>query len=191
MSLPIFNCPPSVAWNSSKTPKFKTIIQKYAGGRRKALSRQAYPEWEIDIDLTQLDPEEYEYTIGFFLSVRGRFGAWLWKDLEDYKQTKVQIGVGDGVTTGFQLLRNWRDLFVEPVLDIVPGTLTVYVDDVAVAVTLGDDGWVEITAPPEGAIVTASFEYYWRVAFADDENTWVNLFTDLYNLKSVKLVTVK
>lgn len=193
MSLPIFNCPPSVAFNSTKTQKWDTIIQKSGNGRRKTLSRWPYPEWVIDIDLTKLDPDEYKYTAGFFAKMRGKAGSFLWKDTEDYREENVQIGIGDGETTGFQLVRNLGDQFVEPVLDILADTLIVMVNDEPVTVSaIDDDGWIILaSAPTVGATVTASFEYYWRVAFNDDDLTWTNLFYDLYNLKSIKLVTVK
>lgn len=76
--------------------------------------------------------------------------------------------------------------------DIVAGTLTVYTDDVEVAATLGTDGLVTTDTPPDmGAIMTASFQYYWRVAFADDELDWVNFWYGFYKLNKIKLVTVK
>jgi uncharacterized protein (TIGR02217 family) len=180
-----------MAWNSTKTQIWDTKIQKYGSGRRKTLSRWPYPQWEIDCDYTCLDRDELEYTAGFFAKVRGQFQPFLWKDDQDYKQTGVQIGIGNGSTTGFQLIRNYGG-FVEPVLDIVAGTLTAYENDVAKTVTLGEDGWIEFsTAPASGALITASFEYYWRVAFAKDEKTWENFWYDFYRLKSIKLVTVK
>jgi uncharacterized protein (TIGR02217 family) len=191
MSLPVFVSPPSIAWNTTKTQKWDTKVQKYGGGRRKTLSRWSYPEWELSCEYTCLDPSELEYTAGFFASARGRAGAFLWYDLEDHKQTKVRIGTGDGATTGFQLVRNLGGLFVEPVLDIVSETLMVFIDNIAAEAVLEENGWVETAAPADGAIVTASFEYYWRVAFADDEKTWSNFWYNFYNLKSVKLVTVK
>ena len=191
MSLPVFQSPPSIAWNSTKTQKWDTKIQKYGGGRRKTLARWSYPEWELNCEYTCLDAAEREYMAGFFAMVRGQAGTFLWCDPEDHRQTQVRIGTGDETTTGFQLIRKLGGLFVEPIRDIVPGTLTVLVDGAAVKATLKEDGWVEIAAPESGANVTATFEYYWRVAFADDGMTWSNFWYDFYNLKSVKLVTVK
>ena len=190
MSLPVFVSPPTMAWNSTKTQKWNTKIQKSASGRRKTLSRWPYPEWVLDCSYTCLDPEQVEYVAGFFARMRGEAGTFLWKDPDDYRQTGVQIGIGDGATVGFQLVRNYGG-FVEPVLDIVPGTLTVYVDGAEVEFTLQDNGWIEITAPEVGAVVTATFEYYWRVAFDSDEATWENFWYNFNRMKSVKLVTVK
>jgi uncharacterized protein (TIGR02217 family) len=181
-----------MAWNSTKTQNWNTEIQKSASGRRKTLSRWSYPEYELECAYTCLDPAAIEYVAGFFAARRGQAGEFLWKDDQDYKQEKVFIGTGDGSTTGFQLVRNLGNQFFEPVLDIVPGTLKVFVDNVQANETLGEDGWdVLATAPAAGSLLTASFEYYWRVAFAKDEITWENFWYNFYKLKSIKLVTVK
>jgi uncharacterized protein (TIGR02217 family) len=191
LSLPVFSSPATMAWSSTKTQIWDTKIQRHGNGRRKTLARWLYPEYEINCSYTCLNQAEVDYVAGFFGIVRGQAFPWLWKDPEDFRQTKVQIGIGDGANTGFQLLRNLSGLFVEPVSDIVPGTLLVFVNDTSVSATLGDDGWVTINAPATESIVTATFEYYWRVAFADDEMTWENFWYSFYKLKSVKLVTVK
>lgn len=126
-SLPVFNSPPCMAWNSTKTQKWNTKIQKYGSGRRKTLSRWSYPEWELNCSYTCLDPDQVEYVAGFFARMRGEAGTFLWMDPDDYRQTGVQIGIGDGVTTGFQLVRNYGG-FAEPVRDVVEGTLKLYQD---------------------------------------------------------------
>ncbi len=191
MSLPIFDSPPSMAWNSTKTMEWNTKIQKSASGKRKTLSRWSLPLWELDCSYTCLDTSEVEYVAGFFAKVRGRAGAFLWPDPEDYKQENVLLGVGNGSTTGFQLLRNLGGQFVEPVLDIVPGTLKVFSGELETEATLEENGWIEIEAPEPGAEIRASFEYYWRVAFAKDSASWENFWFDFYKMKSIKLETVK
>jgi len=192
MSYPVFISPPSMAWNSTKTQKWNTEIQKSASGRRKTLSRWSYPEYELNCSYTCLNPAEIDYVAGFFAKMRGQAGTFLWKDDQDYKIENSLIGIGDGFTTGFQLLRDLGGQFYEPILDVVPGTLKVYVDDVKTNVTLYEDGLIEfLSAPAAGSIITASCEYYWRVAFADDSLTWEHFWYNFYRLKSVKLVTVK
>jgi uncharacterized protein (TIGR02217 family) len=192
MSYPVFVSPPTMAWNSTKTQKWNTKIQKSASKRRKTLSRQSYPEYELDCTYTCLDTAEVDYVAGFFAKMHGQAGTFLWKDDQDYKCDKTWIGTGDGSTTGFQIVRSLEGQFFEPVLNIVPGTLKVFVDNVQVSEILGDDGWdVLAAAPAAGSIITASFEYYWRVAFAKDEMEWENFWDRFYRIKSVKLVTVK
>lgn len=192
MSLPIFPDIPTMAWNSIKRQRWNTKVQKSGSGIRKSLSRWAYAEWDIEAEYTCLNQDQIELVAGFIGLVRGQFKPFLWKDPEDFKQTKVRIGTGNGINTDFQLLRNLGNLYIEPVKDIVAGTLAVCANDTEIPVTLGTDGLVKAnTAPETGAIVTASFEYYWRVAFADDEADWTNFWYNYYKLNKIKLVTVK
>ena len=187
-------CPniPTMAWNSIKRQRWNTKIQKSGSGIRKTLSRWAYPEWDIECAYTCLSVADIELAAGFFGLVRGQFKPFLWLDPEDYQQTNVSIGAGNGVNRDFQLLRNFGGLCVEPVRDVVAGTLTVFASGTPVTFTLGTDGLTTTTtAPAVGAPMTASFEYYWRVAFADDELEYVNFWYDFYKLNKIKLVTVK
>ena len=54
------------------------------------------------------------------------------------------------------------------------------------------NGGINMAAPPaKGARVTASFQYYWRVAFEDDALEWNNFWYGYYKLNQIKLVTVR
>lgn len=191
MSLPIFPELPTMAWNSQKYERWDTVIKKSGKGKRKTLSRRAYPEWEIRCSYTCLDTAAIKKAAGFFGMVRGAFQEFLWKDPEDYREENVRIGTGDGINREFQLIRNFGELYVEPVTDIVVGSLTVYVNGVQVGAVVGDDGLVTLTvAPTLGAVITATYEYYWRVAFKDDDMSWDNFWYGYYKLNTISVVTV-
>ena len=189
MSLPIFPNLPTMAWNNSKIPDIDVITKKSGTGKRKSMTTRAYPEWKLTMAFTCLNQEEIEKLAGFILMVGCQLSPFLWKDMEDYKQEKVRIGIGNGANTGFQLIRNWGNYYVEPVRDIVEGTLTVYADNIPVAATLEEDGWIELANPQPGKIITASFEYYWRVAFEEIPD-WSLFWYDFYRTKSFSVVTV-
>lgn len=192
MSLPVFPYFPSMAWDSTKTQSWDVVIKKSGSKKRKTMTTQAYPEWTIKCSYTALSDYEVEQAAGFFAKVKGQLSPFLWKDFEDYKQTNVRIGTGNGTNKNFQLLRNYADDYVEPIYDVVPETLTVYVDGVAVPYTLGTDGLVTLIMPPElGKAVTATFEYYWRVAFDDDGITWDNFWYKYYKLNTITLVSAR
>lgn len=192
MSLPIFPQFPSMAWNSEKTQSWEVTVKKSGSGKRKTMTSQAYPNWNIKCSYTALGQQEVEQAAGFFARVKGELLPFLWKDPEDYRENNVRIGTGNGENREFQLLRNYADEYVEPIYDVVPGTLAVFVDGVAVGFSLDADGLVIITAPPAiGAVITATFEYYWRVAFDTDSITWVNFWYNYYQLKTITLVNVR
>ena len=192
MSLEIFPELTSMAWNNEKIQRWDGVyVQKSGNGRRKSLCTQPYPEWELQCSYKCLDQEQIRKAAGFFAMVRGKHQPFLWKDTEDFSQTKVRIGNGDGTKTGWQLVRNFGGYFVEPVRDIVSGTLHLYADAAEIACSLGSDGWVTPNvAPAQGAVITASFEYYWRVAFKDSELTWDNFWYNFFELKTISMVTV-
>lgn len=192
MSLPVFPSLPTMAWNSEKRQKWNTLLQKSGNGRRKTLCQQAYPEWELECSYTCLDDDEIARAAGFFASMQGTTKPFLWLDSEDYQETGVRIGTGNGTTTEFQLLRNLGDYFVEPVRDPIAETVKIYINGSLTSITLLTDGWLKFSSPPpSNSVITADFKYYWRVAFNDDELNWSNFWYGFYELKTIKLVTVR
>ena len=102
----------------------------------------------------------------------------------------MAIGTGDGALTDFQLFRMVGS-FKLPVTDIKSGTLSAIVDGVVTPVTLLDGGVVRFaSAPASGAVISASFDYYWRVAFADDETEFDSQFLNI-GKSTIKMVTVR
>ena len=192
MSFPVFPILPSMEWNSKKTQRWNTKVQKTGSGKRKAMTTWSYPEWLIQCSYKALSEKEIERVAGFCAVVRGGLQPFLWLDPEDYQQTNVYLGSGDGEKTEFQLLRNFDDIYVEPIRDVVLGSLQVFCNGKAVMHELLQNGGINMAAPPaKGARVTASFQYYWRVAFEDDALEWNNFWYGYYKLNQIKLVTVR
>lgn len=189
MSLPVFPTLTTMEWNSVKKQRWNTKVQTSGSGIRKTMAAWAYPQWEIKAAYRALSTAEYKTLAGFCAQVKGSFAPFLWLDPEDYQETGVRIGIGSGASKSFQLLRNFDNRFVEPVRDIVAGTLHVYEAGVEKTVTLGSDGIVTFS-PANGAIITATFQYYWRVAFKDDDLDWEYFWYSLYRLKTLEMVTV-
>jgi uncharacterized protein (TIGR02217 family) len=188
MSLAVFPELPTMAWDSLKRQRWDTKVQKYGNGGRKTLSRQAYPEWIIECAYTCHDANDTKKAFGFFAMVRAGYQPFLWKDPEDYHEESVVIGSGDGIRCDFQLIRKFDIYAVEPVRDIVPGTLHIFEDENPATVTLEEDGWVIFENPPSG-IITATFDYYWRVAFDQDSMDYANFWYNFYKLNKITLVT--
>ena len=192
MSLHVFPVTTNMEFNSKKTEMWDDVIVKKTGsGRRKTLSRRAYPDWGIQVKFTGLGDAQVESIAGFIAQHRGEFQEFLWLDPVDFQETAVRIGTGDGSTTKFQLVRNLADKFVFPVADYVSGSLSVYVDGVAVTVLSVSDGLATLaSAPALNSVVTATFQYYWRVALDGSKYSWTDPFYNLYKFETINLVTV-
>lgn len=187
----VFPITTNMEFNSKKIEIWDSVIVKKTGsGRRKSLSRRAYPDWAIQVKFTGLTDAQVESIAGFIGQQRGEFEEFLWLDPVDYQETAVRIGTGNGSNTDFQLVRNLADKFIFPITDYAAGSLTVYVNGVAVTVTSVTEGLVKLAAAPAlNAIVTATFQYYWRVAFDQGKFSWVDPFFNLYKFEQINMIT--
>jgi len=192
MSLHVFPVTTNMEFNSKFTEICDGVVVKKTGtGRRKTLSRRAYSDFGIQVKFIGLDDDQVDEIAGFIGQHHGEAHEFLWRDPKYYQVAGVRIGTGDGVTTQFQLLRNLADRYVYPITDIVTGTLTVYVNGSAVAVSSITGGLVTLdTAPAQGSIVTATFQYYWRVAFDQSKFNWTDPFYNLNKFETISLITV-
>jgi uncharacterized protein (TIGR02217 family) len=188
----IFPQLPGQAFGSKKTQRWDVKAQKSGSKKRKAMTSQVYPEWEIEVAYKALSKENIDKIMGFYGAMKGPLTPFLWRDLEDYREENIRLGIGDGMTSGFYLIRNVGGYFADRVFDVVSGTLKVYVNGTLAEYTTGDAGLIMLTKTPEaGDVISADFEYYWRVCFADEYTESVNIFYDLYENKKIRLVTIE
>lgn len=171
----------SVAWSRSKT--------------RYAVQQQVYPIWTIDLtvevlrDITGTD--EAKNLMGFFNLRAGAFDSFLYTDPDDNAVTDRQFGVRDGVTTQFQLTRDFGG-FTEPVQNV--NVLTnIKSNGVALAnpadYTINSTGLVTLTsAGTNGHALTWTGTYYWRVVFNEDKLAFRKMFQTLWELKKLPLI---
>ncbi|MFB2532930.1 TIGR02217 family protein [Paracoccus sp. p3-h83] len=178
--------PANLSFGSVGGPERRTEIVELQNGFEErntpwADSRRRY---DAGVGLRSLD--DVEALIGFFEARQGQLHGFRWKDWSDYKSglpsRPVQfedqlIGVGDGRTTTFQLVKTYTSgpgRYQRRILKPVRGTVVVgvererlqeaehfQVDDTTGLVTF-------VTAPPEGAEVHAGFEFDVPVRFDTD-----------------------
>lgn len=123
----------------------------------------------------------------FFEARRGRLHGFRWKDWADYKSADptsvvtnadVQIGVGDGSDTTFQLQKVYSDAggsYTRTISKPVAGSVLVSVDNVAQTETTdftvnATTGLITFTsAPGNGLVIRAGFEFDVPARFDQDE----------------------
>lgn len=191
MTLPVFPEDIFVDWNSKKTIRWETTVKKSAAGLRKAMTNWAYPEVEIECSLVGLSDEQSVRAQGFICSLYGRLAPFLWWDFEDHREERVSLGAGNGEQTDFQI-RRFMYNFSLPVTDIKTNSLVVMANsEVTGAYTLLDGGVIRFAnAPADGVDIAASFDYYWRVAMADDDTEFEALYLNTQR-STIKMVTVR
>lgn len=206
-----------LAWNITKNPTFSTEIQSSLAGREVRIQNFQNPTWEFTLSYEYLlnDPrfrDENEQTplealVGFFLARGGQFDDFLLNEsdltgrLEDSVYSGQPIGVGDGGTKSFQIVRNIGG-FLEAVQNPMNQTAMVYLN--GVAKVQGTDyaianGVVTFSsAPSAGVSITADFIALQRVRF-DTGNSrsgkegleFSNFYFNLYECKEVQLISVR
>jgi uncharacterized protein (TIGR02217 family) len=192
MSNAVFPTLQGEAWPRVKTPKFNTSIQRSDSLRRWAVARALYPVYTYRLVYTVLDQTDFNTLCAFFKARKGSFDTFLLDDRDDNTVVTPQtIGVGDGSTKKFQLLRSLNG-FVEPV-GPPNGVPTIRVNSVATgAYTIDDYGLVTLTAAPAaGQVVDWTGQFYWRCAFVKDEAQFEEFVRQLWELKQIEMETIK
>ena len=199
-----------LTWDYTLTPEFSTGIQQATSGREVRAAFWSAPLWKISLTYNYLHDDaqhvdqngysELQQLVGFFLARQGSFDSFL-IDLAQLTRKPLDstvsgqpIGIGDGSTTSFQLVRNIGG-YLEQVQNPAGQSATVYV--AGVRKTQGTDytisnGIVSFSvAPANGAAITADFQWLWRVRFAQDTTDFDNFLYQLWECKKLDLQSVR
>lgn len=162
------------AWESTKTEKWNTTIQRTASGRLRTMTNQLYPAWTIEASYNVITDEEARQLLGFVASLKGSSEPFLWLDPEDYEEKGQQLAQIDGVS--YQAVMRQGD-HLEPVEYIED--VKVYIDGIlqgSGTYTVAA-GIVKFKTTPAG-IVTADYTYYWKVILSGDQLKIEKIFKD-------------
>jgi uncharacterized protein (TIGR02217 family) len=191
----VFPTFPGLTWNVTKTPQWSTRVQRVASGRELRASLFTRPLWGIKLSYEVLRAnglQELQQLVGFFNARQGSFDSFLYADPDDSSVTQALFGTGDGSAKQFQLLRSFGG-FSEPVVAL-QGVPTIFVNGAQSAGATADlnSGIVTFAAAPAaGAALTWSGSFYWRVRFAKDSIEFNQFMKQLWEAKTVELISVK
>lgn len=166
-----------------KARNWRTDVVSYDSGIRQTQQILDQPIREWFINWALLDQAGRNKVKEVFDAARGKFDTFLWLDDDEFLCSSEQIAT-DGSETSYQLVCTYYSgesyAWTETKKDIVPGSIyapvvTHSVDGAqteGVEYTLDDTtGILVFAAPPSAGILTCTFEYYFRVAFAEDAYT--------------------
>jgi uncharacterized protein (TIGR02217 family) len=196
---------PGLAWSVTKTPAFKTRIQKSVSGRERRALDQALPIWTWTLTYDFLRDNlaggynELRTLMAFHAQQQGAYTGFLYTDPTDNAVTGQALGTGNASQTQFQLVRNLDPAlpgggYNEPI--VAPNLVSaVYLNGVvqspsSYAVNANTGMLTFTTAPGSGVAVTADFSYFFRVRFSDDTASFENFMFQLWRLKQIKFVSI-
>ncbi|HWR15172.1 MAG TPA: DUF2460 domain-containing protein [Terriglobales bacterium] len=207
MSNSFFPQVPGLAWDVKKKPFFNNIIQTPANLRnevRVAVTTQPQYQFECNFEFLRQDGSrglsELSTIESFFLARGGNFDSFLIDlynftgDGNDHQVTNAPAMVnGDGTTKIFQLGRTYGS-FRESVDAVDSGTFQLYVGGVlqSSGYTLQNNtGYVTFTsAPSNGAVITWSGFYYYRVRFLENSYEFNLMQNKLWELQTLTFLQI-
>jgi uncharacterized protein (TIGR02217 family) len=197
MSNAIFPSLAGLEYPVTRTPVAgKTLIQTSVSGLENRVALWSAPRWRWTLSFNFLrddSNDEFRTLLAFFLARQGSYDSFLFDDPDDNAVAGQPLGVGDGVTTAFQLVRSLGG-YAEPVL--APHALTaVSVGGASIgsAFAVDPNGGVLTlaAAPAAGATVAADFTYYWPVRFMTDEVDFAKFMNRLWEQKKLDFISLK
>jgi uncharacterized protein (TIGR02217 family) len=187
---------PGISITEKWTPMHNTLVRNSATRIETRATYEAYPLFKIALkyELLRAGTEaELQAMVGFFLRHQGRFHDFLHFDSRDYLTLDDSFGVGDGVTKTFRLWRTWggsrAPISAIKQLDAVKVGGVVVGSGLTFDVNTGKITFA--AAPAEGAALTWSGQYYWRVRFADDALELEQFLNQWWQAGKIELLTVK
>lgn len=178
--------PASLSFGSVGGPERRTDVVTLANGFEERNTPWAHSRRRYDAGVAMRSLDDIETLIAFFEARRGQMFGFRWKDWSDFKTSKAardpafgdqQIAIGDGVTTAFPLVKNYRSgafSYARPIAKPVAGTVRVGLaqdelqEGVDYAVNLAT-GIVTFSHPPDADLeIFAGFEFDVPVRFDTD-----------------------
>ena len=174
--------PLALGRETAASPHFATAIALTASGHERRNSQWADARMQYDVGPGIRSEAELGVLLEFFRARRGPARGFRLADPFDFSSrsltgtptpTDQLIGIGDGLTAGFDLVKTYGegpDAQERRITRPRPETVVVSVDAVPThAFTLGDGGRVVFDqAPPAGARIRAGFLFDVPVRFAED-----------------------
>lgn len=150
-------------------PEFSTTIVTSAGGRETRNVAWAAARTRYDAGPGVRSEADIRLLLDFFRARLGPARGFRLRDPFDADAADETIGVGDGVTRRFALVKHYGAT-ARRITRPVAGSVTIKLGEVATAAfALEDAGQIVLdTAPAAGVAVTASFAFDVPVRFAED-----------------------
>jgi uncharacterized protein (TIGR02217 family) len=180
------------SFNAVRRPMWSTELQTHQSGREVRFNYWDTPLYEWDLTFSVLHdfqygfptviPSELRRLAGFFGAVQGSLLSFLYLDPDDNMVLGQPIGIGDGTTTTFLIVRTFGDptygaTVTEPVGGLATSSFNLYLNGVLqptssysfAGSTLGNNVVVFGLPPAPSVVITVDLQpFYFLVRFKED-----------------------
>lgn len=168
--------PTDISIDSSGGPEFFTTINtnRFKGEFRNINWEQPRRRYNVGYNLKS--KKQMDQLLAFFNLCKGRGTSFRYKDWIDHEATDITLGLGDGSTATFQLIKTYtvdNHKSTRTITKPLESTVKVFVNGNAVPAgdfTIGrNTGLVQLSTPPQnGQTISATFEFDTPVRFEND-----------------------
>lgn len=189
--------PESIAFNSSSILEFNTTIIKSKNGYEQRNINWNTNKMKFNIINGIKTKAELDEVITFFRNVRGAGYGFRFKDWTDYQVDNQYLGLGDGVTKEFQLIKSYRVsdniVYYRKITKPVISTVRVFINDIESKDFNIDltTGLITLNTVPEiDSIIKANFEFDVPVRFENDIMEITMNSINSGNIKNITLIEI-
>lgn len=194
--------PPDISYGATFGPEFSTDVVKNYGGGEHRNQNWAMPLYKGTVSHGVKTKEQIKTLITFMLARRGKAFGFRFKDWADYQAHAQVLGVGNGTTRSYQLMKYYTDeagyTFERVIKKPVADTVVVYADGVIVTTGYNVDyinGMMHFETPPgtskKPVQLTCDFEFDVPVRF-DTDNMQINIENfNVYNWDAITIVELR
>lgn len=185
--------PTDIAYGSSGGPEYSTDVVIMQSGYEQRNSNWSQARIRYNVAPGVKTQNQLDTLIAFFRARKGRADGFRFKDWTDFKVTGQMIGTGNGSNTVFQLVKTYVNSAITETRTItkpVSATVKIYLGGVlqndSVYTANTTSGQITfLSAPANGALITADFEFDIPARFDTDrlsatlENYGANSLDDI------------
>lgn len=156
---------------STITFKEQTLKQGDGSEHRHSKCYAPLQQWQLG-DRSNLQ-DELIYINNFYSRMKKLGSAFRFRDWLDYQGTSEALGTGNGVKTNYQLLKQYGT-YASPIKKPVSSTVKIYLDGIqtnSFSVDLTTGIITFNSAPSNGVVITADYEFDKPVEFGEDNIT--------------------
>jgi len=195
MAIPIFPALQGLTWPVVKVPTWRTLSQMAHSGKDTPLAAWSYPRvnFQLTFEFLKADAvaQDQQTLQAFYNACFGRTNIFAFQDQTDYAVAAQPFGLGNGTTDRFQLVQETGG-FSMPVYATI-GTPQIFIDGTPTAeFTMDAGGQVDfLVAPPSGATLTWTGNFYHLCRFDDDTVEFSFFMRNFAEVKKLSFTSVK
>ncbi len=191
--------PADIAYGSAGGPEYSTDIVITQSGYEQRNSNWLSSRARYNVAHGVKTQTQLDNLIAFFRARKGRAIGFRFKDWTDYQANDQLLGLGDGATTQFQLIKNYESggendlrIIQKPVADTLRVYLNGILQEESVYTLNSATGVLTFDVPPAGGVeIVADFEFDVPVRFDTDRLTATLDSYGVHSWNDIPLIEVR